>query len=420
MLRNTLVLACLVVGCTKQSEKYCATHDDPRCGPAADAPVSCTDNTACEMLATTPFCDVPNMTCVECRDSNDCRASAPVCGSDKACHGCTQHSECPADACLPDGTCGTSENVAYVEAGGHPGPCDIGAPCDKVADALLTAKPFIKITGDRDEAVSIASGTVTLLAAPNARLRTGGGVILEVRTDAHVSVYDLTLGTTVPTNVTCVSMPAGTTGSLDLHRVKVEHCSAATGAINVVEGTFTLDRSIVSENLGGGLSIGSGAQFTIRNNFIIENGKGFGSGQSTIGGALITGSDTVAKQFFEYNTVANNGTNGTLYRGGATCTGSMVSAIGNLFYGNAEANTSTDTTQHGGTCGFGNSFAKAMVAGNLGFDLTTTPGNYHIGPAAADVLDVAGDCTASTRTDIDGEDRPFGTQCDLGADEYHP
>ena len=419
MLRKTLVLAFLVVGCTKQSAKYCATHDDPRCGPATDAPITCTDNNACAMLVATPFCDVPNMTCVECRDSNDCRASAPVCGSDKACHACTQHSECPSDACLPDGTCGTSEAVAYVAAGGSPGACTLAAPCDKVADALLTARPFIKITGDHDEAVSIATGTVTLLAAADARLHTSSGVILEVRTGARVSVHDLTLGSTAPTNVTCVSMPAGTTGSLDMHRVKIEHCSATTGAINVAAGTFTLDQSTIIENLGGGLAIAPGALFTIRNNFIVENGKGFGSGQSTIGGALIIGSDSVANQF-EYNTVANNGTSGTLYRGGATCTGSMVSAIGNIFYGNAEANTSTDTTQRGGTCMFGNSFAKALVAGNLGFDLTTTPGDYHIGPTAADVLDVAGDCTASTRTDIDGEDRPFGTQCDLGADEYHP
>ena len=148
MSRLIILVVVLTSGCMRRSDKYCQLHDDPRCTEAMpDASLTCTSDDTCMMLAATPFCDLSQMTCVECRDANDCRLGEPVCGSDKACHGCTQHADCPSDACLPDGTCGTAETVAYVAADGSSGPCTLAEPCAHVSDALALGQLVMKAFG---------------------------------------------------------------------------------------------------------------------------------------------------------------------------------------------------------------------------------------------------------------------------------
>jgi hypothetical protein len=59
------------------------------------------------------------------------------------------------------------------------------------------------------------------------------------------------------------------------------------------------------------------------------------------------------------------------------------------------------------------------VDNSLGFaHPNATPFDYHLTASSpASVVDAAGACTG---VDFDGEVRPTGTACDLGADEYQP
>src|SRR5262249_50414427 len=122
---------------------------------------------------------------------------------------------------------------------------------------------------------------------------------------------------------------------------------------------------------------------------------------------------------FAYNTVAYNKNASSGDRGGVTCLGANVAAQGNLIYKNSEGRMTSDATQSGGTCVFGNSLSLGSVAGNLGFKSPeTAPVDFHFtAMTPSSVVDAGGNCTG---VDFDGDTRPIGTACDLGADEYNP
>src|SRR5690606_34580854 len=125
------------------------------------------------------------------------------------------------------------------------------------------------------------------------------------------------------------------------------------------------------------------------------------------------------------NTVAFNQSSGAVYRGGVSCTGAMVTANGNLIYRNSEADgaggfkTDSSTQHNTPGCQFGNSLAVAMDAANLGFKSpASVPFDFHLTAASpSTVVDAGGACTG---VDVDGDMRPFGTACDIGADELRP
>jgi hypothetical protein len=93
-------------------------------------------------------------------------------------------------------------------------------------------------------------------------------------------------------------------------------------------------------------------------------------------------------------------------------------APGNIVTSNNEG--LTFPAQIKGACSFGNSFtAPGSEVNDLKFkSITTNPPDLHLTAASpATVLDAGGACTG---VDVDGDARPQGAACDLGADEVKP
>src|SRR5690606_19576190 len=165
-------------GC--KNPHYCEGNPNDDCraawdsGPGVDA-FTCTSSTEC--AAPTPVCDTTTGTCVQCLAPDDtaaCTGTTPVCDDNHTCRACEAHSECPSQACLPDGSCAQASDVAYVSAAGTGTACTQGSPCPLLADAIAKDLPYVKIAAD---GAAVASATtvidgkaVTILAEPGASI----------------------------------------------------------------------------------------------------------------------------------------------------------------------------------------------------------------------------------------------------------
>ncbi len=144
------VVAVVGLAC-RSNPDHCLGHPGDNCmnlPDASDAPQSCASDEQCS--GAMPVCDVSgSKTCVQCTpaEATQCMGMTPVCGSGDSCRGCVAHSECMSDACLPDGSCSTGSDVAYVDPAGSGSACTQAAPCEDVVAALATGRPFVKFTG---------------------------------------------------------------------------------------------------------------------------------------------------------------------------------------------------------------------------------------------------------------------------------
>lgn len=315
---------------------------------------------------------------------------------------------------MPDGSCADQSDVAYVSSlGTATGPCTAVEPCSTVARALTMARAVVKLTGTLDEQITVDTGVLTILGAPGARLTSRiSGTIVTVSGPADVTISGLHLGDDVltPAEGAQTSTPGA---RLVLDRVTIT--GSAVGAVNAIWGTISIERSRISHNPGGGIKVSSSAtDFSIRNNFILFNGR---ADVTTYGGVGIAKNSGGA---LEFNTIAFNESSGQR-PAGIYCSGGLNSATGNLVYGNkGGAAGSTNDTQYGGNCAFGNSIK--LASGSLGF-VNPPPGglDFHLTASSpASIIDAGGDCTGLVTVDIDGDPRPNGLACDIGADELAP
>ena len=492
-LRLMCLTVIVVVGCRRSDPYFCENAPHHNClaivDAAPDMQSGCTADLDC--AAPTAVCDVPTRACVQCTTSKHdaCVGNHPVCGDDQSCRGCTSHADCPTSlACLPDGSCGTDNNVAYVDPTATDNDvCSHAMPCLVVAKALATNKPFIKFQGamgTTDEPVTVKGGrVVTFLADPGARLTRTlvGGPIITLQDDAtSLSIFDLTISDApnMPNGIGCV-IPTGSGGmpTLSLTRVTIANCpgggiSAASGMVSISHsaitgnkgigilatggvvmasdstitnnqdvgistsgGTVTVSQSAISGNQGigisttnaaltiarssvianraGGVSVSSGT-FDITNSIIADNGD-TGSSGSDFGGLSVSGNGA---DKLEFNTIAyNHAKLGTLLSAGVACSVDSFVAPNNIITANNEGLTLPAQTK--GICMFGNSYSMPDTGGNvLGFRSIVAPLDLHLTAASpASVVNAAGSCTGM---DIDGDARPVGGACDLGADERTP
>jgi hypothetical protein len=303
--------------------------------------------------------------------------------------------------------------VAYVSPTGTAGnDCKKGTPCT-FTKALSTTAKYIKVSGTINEQVTINNRNVTVLADPNAKLTdTSNGILLKIEGSSQVVIYDLEITGGSGAANPGISLQPGNTANVTLTRVKVTGNQGV--GIASAAGTLIVTQSTVSGNAGGGISVSGTATFQLTNNVIVYNGTATGPNAGPTGGVLLVPNNASSK--FERNTVAFNMNDGSLYRAGVTCAGAMVSAAGNIIYANTEGTTTDDNTQKAGNCGFGNTLALGNSPNHLGLKTPTmTPFDFHLTTASpASVVNAGGACTGP---DFDGEMRPFGGACDLGADE---
>ena len=408
-LASIAALVAGLVGCdlilgNDLNPKYCAAHpDDADC--MREMPMGCTTNAQCEAPA--GVCLVEERTCVQCtvEDAAACVGTTPVCGTDNTCGGCSKHSDCASAACLPDGACGSDTNVAYVApTGTDNGECTKAVPCTKVAKALATMRPFVKLSGVTDEAVTVEGGRqVSFLADAGAKLtRSSGGAIVTVKdSGTSLKVYDLSISD-APNNASGygVLVPAGS-GAPSVSLVRAALLNNPGGGISATGGSITVAQSTISGNQGGGISA-MNATFDITNNFIYRNGNSTGT---TTGGINLSSSAAGGNRL-ELNTIVDNEISAsTTSSGGLVCDIAGFSASNNIIARNfvnrsavvANANTI-------GQCMHLSSKVVTDLA-ELKFAAPDMPPfNYHL-MAGSTAIDAA--TTPSTITvDADGDVRP--------------
>lgn len=417
-------LCIAAVGCQKTQPNYCATAPNHNCmdlDAAIDGPTACTSDQQCS--GATGVCDVSgSKVCVQCTtaEAQACTGMTPTCGSDDKCRACSVHADCASNACLPDGSCGTDTNVAYVDATGSASntTCTKAAPCSTIAKALATTKAFVKIHGTVDEQVSINNQNLTVLADPGAKLTsTSNGILLEVKGTSQVSVLDLEIAGASGNNGYGVSMPTGNTATLSISRAKIDTNSA--GGVSCSAGALTIARTEISGNAGGGVSLSS-TSFDLENNFIVQNG----GPTSLIGGINLATVSGSGSHRLDFNTIAANAGTSTV-NSGVNCgtVGAPIVFSDNVIYENT---VSGGGKQIGGSTNCSTTYSDvgpdaATGSGNINMDpmfVNAAQGNFHI-TSASPAKDTA-DPAATLAIDIDGDTRPQGPARDMGADEFKP
>jgi hypothetical protein len=388
----------------------------PSTPPDVDAPTTCASDNECSP----DVCDIGGTdTCVQCTEEKDaaCTGVTPAC-VDNTCQPCTSHDQCDSAACLPDGSCASAGDVAYVQMGGSGSECTKMMPCGTLDDGVQANKTIVKIAAGlvKDDQVTTIDGkAVTILADPGAKLdRDGEGPILLVRSaNADVSIFDLEItGGTGLADPAMQLQPNGGTPKLTLTRTTIANNQG--GGISATGGVLTVAQSTISSNAGGGISV-SNANFVIVGNVFFNNGTQLGS----VGGVDISTSQNAANRL-EFNSFNKNQAQDTL--GCAVqCVAGTFTARNNIMSGNA---TATNMLQVSGSCAHAFSIARPGPlppgTGNSASDplfVNTTTGDLHVmaGSPALGAADPASDLTGAAEFDIDEQKR--ASPSDIGADE---
>jgi len=433
-------------------------------GTTSDAR-TCTDT---ECSAPTPVCDqAGSMTCVQCTVDHldQCNGTTPACSADHMCRGCISHEECPnSKVCLEDGSCAKTEDTAYVQSDGAGTSCTKSSPCATLEKGLDTKRPYVKIAIGlvKDNKTTLISGQkVTILADHEAHLDSDGdGPILRIDEAADVRIFDLEIGGATGVvdgaggiQVNGVSANPIDPARLSLNRVKVTNVRGGAGVAS--SGDLIVSDSVISENTGtgiladgGSLSIArstisnnggrgiecacnfltiigsvisgnhsqgvavSGGVTSMRANFIHHNGN---LADANPGGVSLSG--VPKESIIEFNTIADNQAKVAMNTaGGVACETSQVNIGNSIIFRNVGGVDGNSQVMGGCTFAASISIPGANGQNPLGFKSPdTAPFDYHLTASSPpSVIDAVPVCTG---TDFDGDVRPVGVGCDLGADE---
>jgi hypothetical protein len=476
-MRALIISLAVLVSCTRPNPNRCCT-DEADC-TAKDIPIGsmcsdglvcrgnqciaqpCTSSTQCDAAA--PYCiaelcsetcgedaECPGFgedpaaafcvagQCVACRESADCKASAPVCDAGK-CVGCNDNADCASDVCDVDtATCIDEAAVLYVDANGS-------ATSDCTRAARCTIVHAMAIATSARNAIRLGSGghfmggmgpvgdlEVTIYG-PGTLSADGGasdGATLRVR-DA---VWN---GNTGAAN-NGVNMPMSTVdlrrvelngyyhyfevGNLIVRDSKLRSTMAGGSTLIALSGetaglggatanrgsTLVIERSSV-EGGDPAITVGFSSSFEISNSVFLNQGSN--NGWFSVNGNAANTSSVRFSTF--YNGVLKCGTTGT---------GFFVST--NNIFVNARVGAPPDTAT-GSRCTHSYDLVRPQTTslagpGNLlGAEpkwVNPLSGDFHLESTSA-AIDAA-DPAATEAVDFDGTARPQGAGRDIGAFEF--
>ena len=420
MTRIVVLAVVLSTGCKIANEESCQRPENfgkPECTGGGDAAMVCASNDDCTGADAT-LCKLSEGVCVGCLTMTDCSDTTPVCNLENACEGCNEHADCESssNACnFASGACFESDDIAYVRAGATgAGECEQSAPCPSLQAAVDTGKPFIKLEGttriDANEKVTIGRD-VTLLADPGTAIRSTSGPAIEINNDANVTIQDLEISNNVSGDAILIS---GNDTAVTLERVFLLNNNGGRGVTATAGKKLVMRGCVVVVNQLGGVST-SDIGIEITNTIVVGNG----SGGSAVGGVRVISPDNPASTIFEFNTIANNVTDGNNdVRSGVTCSLEFPMR-NNIITGNKlDPICTADHSLFSGVTppdGLGN-----MATDDPMF-LDTQTGNARMAnffrlDLASPAVDKA-DSASTVMIDIDGQSRPQGDEKDIGADE---
>ncbi len=433
--------ALAAAGCGKQvNPEYCMSAiglNDKIChngsiflDAAIDAAIMCTGNAGCAGTAD-PVCNTSKGICVQCVVNTDCKLQTPICDQGmNTCRGCIADNECPGQGarCLVDGTCADSSELVYVDSAGQDGgDCSLASPCNTLTKGIAAAtsgnKHLITATGQFQENVQFNNGPpLSLVCEPGTTLAGADDTkpILQFSGNATVNVYRLAINAG-QNQIAGVLLATGGSQTVGLYEVAVTGPPGSVAqstirtpspGIDVQGGSLTMARSIVSgfEPVGVQLEAGAGP-FDLENNFVSDNGyQKNGAGGTIYGGVAIL--NTAGTSTFAWNTVAFNGNTNNGKAPGVFCANGVELGIGNLFFHNQGGSAD----EYSPTCQITTSSQHTDPKFANG---TTPPYDLRLTMASSAVIDQAGQGCMNL-LDIQGQPRPFGAQCDYGADEYRP
>ncbi|MEZ4376535.1 MAG: right-handed parallel beta-helix repeat-containing protein, partial [Polyangiaceae bacterium] len=180
--------------------------------------------------------------------------------------------------------------------------------------------------------------------------------------------------------------------------------------VNLQVGELAISRSKISNNNGGGIFITGSRKFDITNSFIVGN--------TTKGG--ISAAQPGAGSVFAFNTVADNVNPGTALAdaGGIYCDDPGFAFANNIIYRNTGGNGGFLQTVGG--CKFDGSYISPNNVAetvDLKFVKDSVPRDYHLTAASPVMVKNVGTASCTGLVDYDGDSRPSGGACELGADE---
>lgn len=275
---------------------------------------------ACQSTCSAPtgVCEPNTSACVQCtaQDSTACTGLTPVCGTENVCVGCRMHSQCSSNVCLPDGSCSSDDQVAYVDPIGGGTACTRASPCASLQTALKTSKPYVKLTGTTKENVTIDRQNVTILADPGAKLTSDVPKtdLLTISASSQVAIFDLEVGGAkkmddlggigIHVQDAAISLDRVTLFSNDSYGI---HASGGSLSISnavvkgsqfgifISGGTLNLSESTITDNVYYGIE-GRAATINI-NKSTISRSTG-GSGVYSSGGTLNISQSTISDHNF--------------------------------------------------------------------------------------------------------------------------
>ena len=365
-----------------------------------------------------------------------CPNSEPICDDGTStCRGCVADAECPSAACQEStGACSEAGSAIYVATTGTDGgACTRGAPCASITYALTqvaAGRGFIAVAaGTYQDSFRVPANVATTLSGPSQDATaaeidyaaTGSGIdhVVEITGSATVVVEGLTIAN--DPHVEGVRMSA-TNGTLQMSRVVVASCA---GGLDL-RGAVTISQGNIHDNTGIGISFSNG-ELDVERSVVRGNSAGvqISTGDVTVQNSFLVQNDSHAVTItggantkLSFDTIADNESGGSDSDMAISCgsagTGPLLadSIIANN--GNGTSQVGCGGVQYVATTGDPNGPGGLPVM-YAGLFVNPSLGDYHLVPNAKPV-DRA-DPSATLTIDFDGQVRPQGPRCDIGADE---